>query len=97
MSWTQTASGDSVATTHSRQRIVTDNAAGMRSFALAGAGVAILPESLVRDDLAAGRLLRLLPGYALPEQGVYAVYPNMRHLPAKVGMFIAFLREFIGN
>ncbi|ATQ73300.1 LysR family transcriptional regulator [Massilia violaceinigra] len=97
LSWTHTASGEIVATTHPRQRIVTDNAAGMRSFALAGAGVAILPEWLVQEDLAAGRLLRLLPGYALPEQGVYAVYPNTRHLPAKVGMFIAFLRDFIAH
>lgn len=97
LSWTHTASGEIVATTHPRQRIVTDNAAGMRSFALAGAGVAILPEWLVREDVAAGRLVRLLPGYALPEQGVYAVYPNTRHLPAKVGMFIAFLRDFIAT
>jgi hypothetical protein len=28
---------------------------------------------------------------------VYAVYPNTRHLPAKVGMFMAFLREYIGR
>jgi DNA-binding transcriptional LysR family regulator len=95
LSWTHTASGELASTTHARQRIVTDNAAGMRSFALAGAGVAILPAWLVQADVASGSLVRLLPAYALPEQGVYAVYPNTRHLPAKVGMFIAFLRQYI--
>lgn len=68
-----------------------------RSLAPAGAGVAVLPDWLVHDDVAAGRLVRPLPAYALPEQGAYAVYPNTRHLPARVGMFIAFLRGFVAG
>ena len=95
LTWTRAATGKTASSTHPRQRILADHASAMRSFALAGAGVAILPEWLVADDLAQGRLVRLLDGWTLPLQGVYAVYPNTRHVPAKVSMFIAFLRDFL--
>lgn len=94
LTWTKTDSAEAISSSHQRQRIVADNATAMHSFALAGAGIAILPEWMVESDLTAGTLVRLLPGYTLPQQGVYAVYPNTRHIPAKVSMFIAFLREF---
>lgn len=95
LTWTCIATGETALSAHPKQRILADHASAMRSFALAGAGVAILPEWLVADDVASGRLVRLLPGYALARQGVYAVYPNTRHISAKVSMFIAFLREFM--
>jgi DNA-binding transcriptional LysR family regulator len=90
--WTHAANGAVCVTQHGKSRVVADNAAAMRAFALAGAGVAILPEWLVREDMAAGRLVQLLEDYALPEQGAYAVYPNSRHVPAKVSLFVEFLR-----
>lgn len=93
LSWTRKADGVTAGAPNPRQRIVADNAFAMRGFALAGAGVAILPDWLVADDLASGRLVRLLAGYELPRQGVYAVYPNARHIPARVSRFIDFLRE----
>jgi DNA-binding transcriptional LysR family regulator len=34
----------------------------------------------------------LMPSYALPPQAVYAVYPDTRHVSAKVRRFIDFLR-----
>lgn len=46
----------------------------------------------MRDDFQQGRLVRLLPDYDMAKQGVYAVYPNTRHVPAKVWQFIDFLR-----
>lgn len=74
-------------------RIVADSASSLRAFALSGAGVAILPEWLVADDIANGGLVRLLPDHHFPQQGIYALYPNTRHVPEKVRSFIDFLHQ----
>jgi len=72
--------------------IVADNSATLRAFALTGQGVAILPQWLIQEDLDAGRLQRLLPDYRFAQQGVYALYPDTRHLPLKVRAFIDFMK-----
>ncbi len=64
----------------------------LQAFALTGQGVAILPDWLIEDDLQAGRLVRLLPEWQLTRQGVYALYPDTRHLPLKVRVFIDFMK-----
>ncbi|MGS1108013.1 LysR family transcriptional regulator [Achromobacter anxifer] len=73
-----------------------DTASALLAFAEAGCGVAALPEWLLEEPLARGSLQRLLPSYALPRQEVYAVYPDTRHVSAKVRRFIDFLRERLG-
>lgn len=55
--------------------------------------MAILPDWLIEDDLRAGRLLRLLPHWHFTRQGVYALYPDTRHLPLKVRVFIDFMKN----
>ncbi|RON39210.1 LysR family transcriptional regulator [Pseudomonas frederiksbergensis] len=72
--------------------IVADNSATLRAFALTGQGVAILPEWLVQEDLEAGRLVHLLADHRFAQQGVYALYPDTRHLPLKVRAFIDFMK-----
>jgi DNA-binding transcriptional LysR family regulator len=72
--------------------IVADNSATLRAFALTGQGVAILPQWLIQEDLEAGRLQRLLADYRFAQQGVYALYPDTRHLPLKVRAFIDFMK-----
>ena len=62
-----------------------------RAAALAGAGIAWQPTFLIGDDLRAGRLVPLLPGFRLPDIDVLAVYPSRRHLSAKVRVMIDFL------
>ncbi|MFO2465095.1 LysR family transcriptional regulator [Pseudomonas sp. 15FMM2] len=72
--------------------LVADSAAILQAFALRGHGVAILPQWLVQEDLEAGRLVRLLARYRFAPQGVYAMYPDTRHLPMKVRAFIDFMK-----
>lgn len=74
-------------------RLYADSAAALLAFAKAGSGVALLPEWLVGKALAEKALVALLPEYRFPQQGIYAVYPDARHVPAKVRAFIDFLRE----
>ncbi|EGU9815875.1 LysR family transcriptional regulator, partial [Salmonella enterica subsp. enterica serovar Infantis] len=38
-------------------------------------------------------LIHLLPDYHFPRQGIYAVYPDARHVSTKVRAFIDFLRS----
>ena len=61
------------------------------ALAARGAGVALEPDFIVADDLAAGRLVALLEDYAAPPGPIYAVYPTRRHLSAKVRLFVAHL------
>lgn len=63
----------------------------VRMAALAGLGAALEPEFIVRDDIAAGHLVRLLDDYMPSEAGIYAVFPHRRHLPARTRLFVDFL------
>ncbi len=62
-----------------------------------GAGVVVLDEGTVTPSLKDGRLVRLLPDWTLPAGGMYAVYPDSRHVPAKVRVFIAFFRDWLAG
>ena len=69
-----------------------DTASALLAFAEAGCGVAALPDWLLEEPLARGTLQRVMPSYTLPRQPVHAVYPDTRHVSAKVRRFIDFLR-----
>lgn len=61
--------------------------------ALAGLGIALLPESTVRAALARGELLPVLPGWSLPQGIFHVVFPHRRGLLPAVRAFIDFLAE----
>lgn len=74
-------------------RLVTDDMIQMRLAALAGIGVVQLPTMMVRDDLAAGTLVDVLPGWR-PRAGiVHAVFPSRRGLLPAVRALIDHLAE----
>lgn len=58
----------------------------------AGAGLALLPEYVVRDDLASGRLIRLLPKWSSQPVEVSVVYPGARALTHRLRAFIDLLQ-----
>lgn len=80
----------------STPQIVADSAQALMAFARAGSGVALLPEWLVKEAIAQGELVHLLPDYRFIRQGVYAIYPDAQHVPARVRTFIDFLRQRMG-
>ena len=59
--------------------------------ALEGMGFAFLPKWLVADDIAAGRLVHILPDDVAFEGRLFAVYPSRKYLSAKVRTFIDFV------
>ncbi|KVD44992.1 LysR family transcriptional regulator [Burkholderia sp. ABCPW 11] len=77
---------------HAKPRIVVDNASVLCELARQGSGVALLPEWLVRDDLASGALVDALPAYRFPRQNVYALYVAARHVPQKVRAWVDFMK-----
>lgn len=64
-----------------------------RAAALQGQGIVMQPSFLVGPDLAAGRLVELMPQYRGLELGIHAVYPTRKHVAPKVRLLIDFLVE----
>jgi DNA-binding transcriptional LysR family regulator len=59
--------------------------------ALAGYGIACLPEPHVLDDIRAGRLCRLLPQYRSEQEQTYVIYPSRRNVAPRTRVLIDFL------
>src|SRR5262249_52118402 len=58
---------------------------------IAGTGLGILPEFILREALAAHQLERLLPDWSLPSGGVYWVTPPGGPRPKRVEVLADFL------
>lgn len=56
----------------------------LRDAAVAGAGVAWMPDFYITEDLADGRLVAALEDYAAEPIGIWAVMPQHRQVSAKV-------------
>jgi DNA-binding transcriptional LysR family regulator len=70
-----------------------NNGDAMLPALLAGTGVGILPEFILRDALTAGRLERLMPDWSLPAAAVYWVAPPGGPRPKRVEVLADFLVE----
>jgi DNA-binding transcriptional LysR family regulator len=68
-----------------------NNGDAMMPALLAGTGVGVLPEFIVRDVLADGRLERLLPDWSLPSSSVHWVTPPGGQRPKRVDVLGEFL------
>ena len=67
----------------------------IQQLLLDGAGIGALPCSFVVSDLRLGRLVRVLPEWALPAVAAWAVMPMRRYLPAKTRAFLDHLERFM--
>jgi DNA-binding transcriptional LysR family regulator len=74
-----------------RAKLLTDSTEALRAAALAGVGIAALPEWMVADALASGALARVLGDYAAKPSGIYAVYPTNRLMTPKIRLFVDYL------
>lgn len=72
-------------------RYVADDLAALREAALAGLGIVQLPEFMVRDLIATGKLEAVLPNWSLQAGIIHAVIPSRRGLSHAVRSFIDFL------
>jgi DNA-binding transcriptional LysR family regulator len=70
-----------------------NNGDAMMPALIAGTGLGILPEFILSDALAAGRLERLLPDWSLPTGAVYWVTPPGGPRPKRLKVLGDFLAE----
>ena len=64
--------------------------------ALRGEGILQTATFAVAQELAAGRLVEVLPDWSLLPIGIHAVYPGRDYRPRKVEAFVAFLETIVG-
>jgi LysR family transcriptional regulator AphB len=62
----------------------------LRDAAVEGLGIALLPEMLIRDELDAGLLQRVLPAYGQPSVSVSLLYPSRQQVQKSVSAFVEF-------
>ena len=60
---------------------------------IAGTGLGVLPEFLLREALESNRLERVLPDWSIPLGAVYWVMPPEGPLPRRVEVFRDYLIE----
>ena len=75
--------------------LAVDSTGAVFEALLAGAGFAIPPDFMVKQDLAAGRLIYALPQWLLPDVGIHAAFPSARFRAPRVEVFIELLSSMI--
>lgn len=65
--------------------------------ALKGMGLAQLPDYYVKEYLADGRLVEVLTNYRDDREGVWGIYPQNRHLSAKVRLLVDHLAQHLSS
>jgi DNA-binding transcriptional LysR family regulator len=74
-------------------RLMTDSFEALHEAALAGVGVAYLPQFVVQESVRTGALERVLPEFSLPPGLLHAVFPSRRGMVPAVRALIDALAE----
>ena len=69
----------------------------LHDWCMAGYGIAWRSTWEVEAEVAAGRLVAILEGFSAPPNGIYAVFPQRKHLPLRVRLWIDFLKHSYGH
>jgi DNA-binding transcriptional LysR family regulator len=69
----------------------------LHDWCLRGLGIAWRSTWEVEGEVAAGRLQVVLEDFAAPPNGIYAVFPQRKHLPLRVRLWIDFLKHSYGD
>lgn len=80
-----------------RGALSANNAEVLKECAIQGMGITLLPRFVVQDALTDGRLRQVLPSYSPVPFGLFAVRPSRQFTPARLRLFIEFLRESFGE
>ena len=80
-----------------RTAVIATTSGMQRALALAGVGPIVYPERLCVEDVARGRLVRLLPELRTEPTPLWLVTPSRRLLPRKTSLFIEHLMAQVGE
>ncbi len=76
-----------------RPVLVADDLLTLKFAVLQGTGICLLPDYMCSEELADGRLVVVLPGWAAPAGIVHAVFPSRRGMVPAVRRFLDFLGQ----
>jgi DNA-binding transcriptional LysR family regulator len=79
------------ATSHHQPRLVTRGMATLRAAAIAGLGIVQLPRMMIREPIARGELVAVIPHWTPRRETVHAVFASRRGLLPAVRAFIDHL------
>ncbi|MFZ5532290.1 MAG: LysR family transcriptional regulator [Pseudomonadota bacterium] len=82
---------DGVARLSLRPRVAVNDFLVLHQLALAGQGIACLPDFVGREDLAAGRLMAVLPAWTGVDKPLSALYPSARGVTPKLRVLLEYL------
>jgi LysR family transcriptional regulator, regulator for bpeEF and oprC len=80
-----------------QRRMTVDDFVSHARAAVAGIGIAQLPECIASDYLAAGKLQAVLANYSSEKIALYILYPRNRRLSAKLRVFVEWATELFAN
>ncbi len=69
----------------------------LHDWCLAGHGIAWRSTWEVANEIRAGRLVTVLDEFAAPPNGIYVVFPQRKHLPLRVRLWIEHLKTHYGQ
>lgn len=69
----------------------------LHQWCLLGLGIAWRSTWEVEAEVASGRLVAVLEDFAAPPNGIYAVFPQRKHLPLRVRLWIDYLKHHYGD
>ena len=94
--WLATVDGK-VITMRPQGRFKADNGVALVAAALAGIGIAALPDDLTREHRDSGALVPVMTHYPIPEHGIYVVRPPGQHPSRKIRVLTEMLIECFGH
>jgi DNA-binding transcriptional LysR family regulator len=77
--------------------MVSNNPELLLEAAIAGMGVTIMPTFIASDAIRRGELQMVLENYNSLTLDIYAIYTSRHYLPAKIRVFVDFLKERIND
>lgn len=89
----QIMDGEKIVTLHPQGRFKADNGVALVAAALAGLGVARLPDGLTDEHIASGALVPVMKRHPPPPAGIYVVRPPGQHPSRKVRVLTEMLIE----
>ncbi len=87
---------DGVSRITARGPVAADDFMFLREAVLAGAGIGLLPALHCAEEVARGRLVRLLSTYTGPSAPLHVVWPASRHVPRRVVLVREWLVKALG-
>lgn len=89
----QLMDGDKIITVRPQGRFKADNATALAAAALAGLGIAWIPDAVTHEHVTSGALVPVMTGYPPPPAAAYVIRPPGRHPARKVRVLTELLIE----